>query len=316
MDSCDSWSHILRLIRRETVQDKKGKLSQEAAFYEKHSTPAPKVLQDWRDCCRDLLCNLYAYATLSNASYREVVSSLKRLHVSNILEMGAGTGYVALQFKMMGIDVSAFDLAPTGSPQSVGCCSEVNEYHGSSPPYYHVQQSNSDRIVSLLGNTREAEKTALLLCYPPPLSSMAEDTLKSFVESGGKVVVHIGEFKGLTGSKTFERMISKQFRIDYRWHCLHWGTDAADITVWKRLTSGERPDTCTFLLPCSCCGKKESRKRFRLYRPLVYCSDDCYKDHVIERNIILSVFMVPFKIISEVNDVDDFDHGPHLEALS
>eukprot|EP00557_Chaetoceros_sp_GSL56_P011999 CAMPEP_0176477860 /NCGR_PEP_ID=MMETSP0200_2-20121128/870_1 /TAXON_ID=947934 /ORGANISM="Chaetoceros sp., Strain GSL56" /LENGTH=634 /DNA_ID=CAMNT_0017873743 /DNA_START=15 /DNA_END=1916 /DNA_ORIENTATION=+ len=233
MDSCESWRQLLQTIRRPCDQyDESGKLSEEA-FYEKHQTPAPKVLQNWRDSCRDLLCNLYAYATLSKTSYREVASCLKNLNVSNILEMGAGTGYVARQIETMGLDVSAFDIAPTGGSQSGPCSEVLNEYHGSSPPFYKVQQLDCGRITSLLRNTRgEVEKTALLLCYPPPLSSMAEEALKSFIESGGEVVIHIGEFKGLTGSKIFETMISKQFRIEYRSQCLHWGTDAADVTVW------------------------------------------------------------------------------------
>jgi hypothetical protein len=290
-------------------------------FYEKHSTPAPKVLQNWRDCCRDLLCNLYAYATLSPTCYREVVSCLQSLDVSNILEMGAGTGYIALQFKRMGLDVEAFDLAPTRLFSGHGSeVVNVNEYHGSSPPYYHVQPSGADgrRIMNrVLGRKKGKEdKTALLLCYPPPLSSMAQDILQSFVESGGKVVIHIGEFKGLTGSKTFERMISKEFRIAYRSPCLHWGTDAATVTIWKKLSSDDRQDaSASVLLPCSCCGKRESRRRFRIYRPLVYCSEDCYKVHARERSVILSLFMVPWEMISELNDVDDYDHRPHLEAL-
>ena len=37
----------------------------------RHETPAPAILSEWRDSCRDMLCNLYAYATLSSGTANE-----------------------------------------------------------------------------------------------------------------------------------------------------------------------------------------------------------------------------------------------------
>jgi len=32
----------------------------------RHEKPTPPILAEWRDSCRDWLCNLYAYATVSD----------------------------------------------------------------------------------------------------------------------------------------------------------------------------------------------------------------------------------------------------------
>ena len=47
------------------------------------------------------------------------------------------------------------------------------------------------------------------------------------------VLIHIGEFKGLTGSSPFEHYLLRYFYCTDRWPCLTWGTDAAEVTVWR-----------------------------------------------------------------------------------
>jgi len=249
----------------------------EEEFYAQHQTPAPLVLQNWRDSCRDLLCNLYAYATLPPRGLKGIVDVLKDIGTSSFLEMGAGTGYVSCLFQQSGAQVSAFDIAPT-SADGLGAY-EVNEYHGLSPSYFTVSQAESKDIPSLLSNRNDVKKIALLLCYAPPLSTMAEDTLKMFVKSGGRVLVHIGEFKGLTGSKVLENILKTDFYLAYRTQCLNWGTDAAEATVWvKKSKRGDAAST-PLLLPCSYCLGNEATKRCTLLRQLVYCSSECYDLH-------------------------------------
>jgi hypothetical protein len=118
------------------------------------------------------------------------------------------------------------------------------------------------------------DSTALLMCYPPPQSTMAYDTLKAFQEAGGKYLIHIGEWRGLTGSNEFEELLLKDFRCVYRVPCSSWGTDASDVTIWER-GSGK----ASLLLPCISCGESEATRRSRLLRHAVYCNRKCYQQH-------------------------------------
>ena len=186
----------------------------EDAFYAAHECPAPKVLMEWRNVCRDLLCNLYAYASLSTVS----VDHLKSHPIcasAGILEVGAGTGYYASLLQTAGIDARPSDIANTDA--------SMNEYHGSTPSFTRVEMGDIVKLKNDLLRQRELHVPALLLCYPPPLSSMAHDALQTFIEEGGNTVVHIGEFEGLTGSLAFERLLLDQFRCVRREPCFSWG---------------------------------------------------------------------------------------------
>lgn len=263
----------------------------EDEFYDKHQTPAPCILQNWRDSCRDLLCNLYAYATLSPQELKETVAVLRDMTVTSVIEMGAGTGYISHLFQKSGMHVSAFDIAPTTA--SGQGAREANEYHGLSPSYFTVNQAESKDISSLLRNRNDVEKVALLLCYAPPLTSMAEDTVKMFVKYGGEVLIHIGEFKGLTGSKVFETFLQRNFCLKHRVQCLHWGTDAAEATVWVKKSKMKGSISSSLLLPCSHCLRNEGIKRFKALRQFVYCSSECFIQHSKTRHVSSSFSFVP-----------------------
>ena len=65
--------------------------------------------------------------------------------------------------------------------------------------------------------------------------SMADEILNAYSSAGGKVVIHVGEFSGLTGSKKFQIMLKANFELIKRFDCLHWGTDSADVTIWYEI---------------------------------------------------------------------------------
>jgi hypothetical protein len=90
---------------------------------------------------------------------------------------------------------------------------------------------------------------ALLLCYPPPDDPMAATALGNFLQqhnayynqrnrtndgSNTAFLIHVGEFKGLTGNADFERVLLHEMECIGRWPCRTWGTDATHMTLWKR----------------------------------------------------------------------------------
>ena len=256
-----------------------------------HETPAPKLLMEWRNHCRDFVCHLYSYATPSLAVCRKLVDTVREQGMtSGFLELGAGTGYLASILHSLGANIEAFDLHPPSSTL------RRNEWHGCTPPFFTVQ-SGSETILRKRNNLK---RTALLLCYPPPGSNFANRALLNYTDHGGQMIVCVGEFKGLTGSPAFEGFLRNRYRCITRMPCLCWGTDASFVTVWVRRPAKQSLDTPQLdinrneglLLPCSYCGKKESTRRCRLLRFLSYCSKECCDQDETNRNVALQLVMI------------------------
>jgi hypothetical protein len=264
---------------------------------DEHETPGPTLLSEWRDSSRDFLCHLYAYATVPNSSLDRILQLLSQHNIGNgIIELGAGTGYLAHLLRQKGVKVEAYDIYPTHN-------SDRNEYHGGTSPFVRVEKGN----VGILSMVTGLKRRALLLCFPPPESSMAYDALQRFLTLGGNVFIHVGEFKGLTGSTDFERYLQKKFHCVERSPCLTWGTDASEMTVWIK-KGPESPKS--LLLPCSCCREVEATKRCRLQRCLQYCSKACFDDHASLRKEHLRMSM-----IDDAKGKLAFDNNEHFSSL-
>jgi hypothetical protein len=267
---------------------------------EVHETVAPALLMEWRDSCRDFLCNLYAYATLASGSVERIADTLKKYQIDGgVLEIGAGTGYVAKLLRTAGIQVDAWDIHPTDN-------TAMNEYHGFTPPFLDVYKSAKFPVSS------NAANIALLLCYPPPDSPMAYDTLTAYLQAGGTCVVHIGEFKGLTGDGRFERLLTKRLSCrNDRFPCLSWGADASHVTVWAKPEKDRKERTeSKLLLPCTSCNQSEATSRCRLVRSIVYCSQRCFKEDAVGRTCRLKMAMIEID-----NKILDFQDKQHFSAL-
>jgi len=272
------------------------------AHQEEHETTAPPLLCDWRDSCRDFLCHLYAYATIPNAGLNRIQQLLKQYNVRDgVVEVGAGTGYLAHLLSDRGISVAAFDICPTSK-------TDGNEYHGGTPSFVRVEKGNVRTLskASIPGLDRKA----LLLCYPPPKSSMAYDCLRRFLDEGGSCFIHVGEFKGLTGSADFEVCLLKRFDCIERLPCLAWGTDASEVTFWLK-KDPSKPTKASLLLPCSHCQKKEATKRCRLLRYLEYCNVECFKKHEPFRKEHLRMSMIDTMAMESL----DFASSKHFSSL-
>jgi uncharacterized protein (DUF1330 family) len=258
-----------------------------------HETPAPRILTEWRDSCRDFMCNLYAYATLPSNGISKITTWLANQKLQGVVEVGAGTGYVAKLLKDAGVQILASDLHPTDGKQ-------MNSYHGFTPTF-------TDIVYASAISETDAGQKALFLCYPPPGSTMAFDTLKAYMKHGGQALIHIGEFKGLTGDADFESLLLTNFERKDCIHCLGWGSDASHVTFWVR--SKAKPARSSLLLPCCGCNRREATKRCRLLRSLVYCSSTCFEGHRVVRENILSIYAIA------VDEQLKFDNKNHFLDL-
>ena len=225
-------------------------------------------------------------------------------NIEQILEAGAGTGYwsALLNAKLHGIKkepVVAYDLTPPSSNN--GKVVESNEYHGNIPTFLRVHQADTLSQALSSSAITSGASTALLLCYPPPASDMAYNALSAHISKGGRIVVHVGEWQGLTGSNEFEALLKKEFSCQETdvVPLPSWGTDATYLTIWSRKVSGDEDGGASATLFSPAIGfcsveqcSSAARKRCRYARSLQYCSRDCYQKHSTQRKAILALHMV------------------------
>ena len=133
-------------------------------------TPAPSLLMEWRDSCRDFPCHLYAYATLSPASLVAMQDFLQRNNIcEGILEHGAGSGYLAKTLINMvpKVPIRAFDVCPTRvcDSASQSTFTPNNDYHGLTPPFVSIQHGDANTFrKELKQHPTLAANVALLFC--------------------------------------------------------------------------------------------------------------------------------------------------------
>jgi hypothetical protein len=299
--------HQFRSVETQTIFGKEW-FHQSSCGSTTKSTEFQSLFLEWNRSCRDFLCHIYCYATLSNSLLKLLGIKLQYCYqCTNIIELGAGTGYLAHLLsteRSSGtpstrlVHVVAYDIAPNPPPivqtkkkYKHSPSSAVNEYHADMAGYYYpvmYGDCHSSTIFTVPLSTNE--KTALLLCYAPPDNSMAYDALRSYClhtkqSSSSQLLIHIGEFKGLTGTPAFEEYLVQHFTCVERWPCSTWGgIDAATVTIWTRHSAAPPLAIASgsMLLPCSHCHEMESTRRCQFLRSVVYCSQECYRAHYDE----------------------------------
>ena len=201
-----------------------------------------------------------------------------------LVEVGAGMGYWAalIQQRLCSTEESggtdhssavvALDINPPGAPGG------YNDYHGHSHPFTTVLQGRAEDAAAILSTDRPY---SLLICYPTPGTDMALRALRAFMRDARCsicsaspeepwLLFHVGEFEGLTGSIEFEAELTKYFTRDQTIPLPQWGTDAAELTIWR--FDCTRPRQTLPLLACSRPGCTAAAcHRCRFSRSLMYC---------------------------------------------
>mmetsp|Transcript_13845 Transcript_13845/g.28196 ORF Transcript_13845/g.28196 Transcript_13845/m.28196 type:complete len:733 (-) Transcript_13845:28-2226(-) len=271
--------------------------------------------ETWRGSIRDYPANFYGYAVPTLAAVSKVLGN-----EDSIVEAGAGTGYLSallashLKKDRIGT-VFPYDIAP---PRQANAGAEVasNEYHGQVPTFIDVHQAQSfEQAQSMLTST--GANASLLLCYPPPASEMAAIALSQYIARGGQSVLHVGEWQGMTGNKTFESMLHDNFYCEEKdiIPLPIWGTDATYLTIW-RMKSGNNIGTQSFSPAIGYCSEAQcsnlARRRCRFARCLQYCSEDCFQTHAAVRRAILALHLIHLSPSNEM----DYENVNHFVPLS
>lgn len=254
-----------------------------------HALPlAHPLVRAWRDACRRWACHLYAYAAPSSA---RALALVKR-HAP-VAEMGAGTGYWACALARAGVKVRAFDIAPTLPPslepaaarapgvrapaagRSGGGSARANDFHGHAPAWARVRAAGPSELARL------ADGVSLLLCYPPPRSPMAAESVAAF---RGRHVLLAGEWLGDTADGALHAALCARFELVERCALLQWADTAMELLVWRRrdppagasAAAAEVRLASGGVLACDACGASSAAlRRCAHCRAAVFCSRAC-----------------------------------------
>jgi hypothetical protein len=265
----------------------------------------PPAHRKWADNCRVWACHLYAYATPNPEAINKLLS------LSPMVEVGAGTGYWAHMIReahkktIREQSGALTSLARTSEviyaydrdPPSCAPSSRMNAYHGRASPWTAVMKGGpaeaiagayaSLRNISLANNRRSSvspPSLSLLLCYPPPDSDMALQSMKIYMEAGGTTICYVGEKRGDTGTKGFEKLLESSFRCDELIPLPNWMDTCYSLTIWRRLAPSPASSTPSSPLPpyllCCVCGSAAPLSTARAYRcrvtyAVTFCSCDC-----------------------------------------
>lgn len=134
---------------------------------------------------RRVFVDVFAYAVPNAAAIETVVAH------SPIIEIGAGSGYWARLVMEAGGTVAACDVDP--------------------PPAKWAPVVEMDGIAFLDALADVHEDAALLLCWPPPCSEMADRALRAY---DGETVVYVGEGRGgCTADEAFHERLHGEFEL-------------------------------------------------------------------------------------------------------
>ena len=174
-----------------------------------------------------------------------------------LIEVGAGTGYWSAMLRHRRVDVVTYDSHPPSSELTNGFFYDV--------AFTEVLKGDG---ATLFAERPELARRALLLVWPnnpdqvdnPELDADGAkgvehvvwdaDCLETYIAAGGKKVVYVGEREseikviagappdsGITGSRRFQAMLRKHFKLEQQVAIPRWPTAADDLTVWRRRTS-------------------------------------------------------------------------------
>ena len=139
-----------------------------------------------------------------------------------VVEVGAGTGYLAALLAGRGVDVVAADLGREFSSEI------ANAYHSRTGAFFDVLHDGPELAA------RFPQRT-LLLAWPPHLDPMAVRALQEFTAAGGVRLAYVGEPDGgCTADDAFHETLSTQWVETSRVPTARWPGAHDDLFVYRR----------------------------------------------------------------------------------
>lgn len=135
-------------------------------------------------------------------------------HTTQVVEIGAGTGYWAWFLSQYGIDVQAYDANPY-----------LNRWHQNDVCWFPIEQGGASKA------GRHPDR-ALLLCWPPYNTPMAYYALKAYK---GDTVIYVGEGSGgCTGDDRFHDLLYAEWERVWTGSPPNWPDIWSGETIWRR----------------------------------------------------------------------------------
>ncbi|MCU0847488.1 MAG: hypothetical protein MUD12_06330 [Spirochaetes bacterium] len=160
-------------------------LADDSAVYNPYLLELSEYLGALREAGGDINAGLLDKRHYFTAKYAFPVPTIGVLNAvkrhSPIVEIGAGSGYWAMCLHGLGADIVAYDKFPAGGSFDP---SGGNAWFDDC--WFNVIDGDETSASHHPGRT-------LFLCWPPAENSMALSALESYLSSGGKKMIYIGD---------------------------------------------------------------------------------------------------------------------------
>ena len=248
----------------------------------------------WAHMVRQYLqmqCEVGTGDSLKNSDNRRNGSNNNKSEVATELTVSSVT------CSRLSADLLAYDKAPPTNLKAKQGGGKSNEYHGRSRAWTTVSKGGVEAVAA-----HAAEGAGLFLCYPPPDSDMALQALRLYIASLGNdittksnkassgtngrnvgVVVYVGEYRGDTGTRQFEKLLESAFRCTDVIPLPNWGDTCYSLSIWEQTQGLDIIPNCHPhpALRCDVCGfgaaPGSHLYRCRLTYSMTVCSDICAK---------------------------------------
>lgn len=186
-ERCPQPVHCVR-CRARALRPEGARLTEAEKWLEEREWPE----DHWDPLVMDEFHRRFAFAVPSAAALAAVVPH------SPILEVGAGSGYWAMELALAGADITATD------PRRGGFHQTGPEWHQTGPEWHQVERIPAEEAIGLHPGR------SLLMCWPPR-GGWCTQALREFP---GETVVYVGEdARGCTGGLEFHVELEDRFRL-------------------------------------------------------------------------------------------------------
>lgn len=165
---------------------------------------ASKIDPESLEASRKKLIWAYSWAIPSPEAIEKIARH------SPLIEIGAGTGYWGWLLRQAGARIHCWDANP-----------------GAGPHWSEVEYGTPEMMSEL----PDLSERTLLLVWPPLDEPMAEETLAAF---SGNRVIHVGEWRGRTGSTGFHDQLERDYRLETSLEIPRWPGFSDDVRIFTR----------------------------------------------------------------------------------
>jgi len=198
-----------------------------------HFGPASAL---WSSPCRNALATCFAFPLMGQAAADAIAEELRKLGVSRVWDVMAGTGLHARLLTRAGLSVVASDVMPSEKIPHVGAGWFPIAAQTAEAVFEAVDDGQKKPEAAAAATGAAGSSSSALFLAWPPRTPAALGVLKLFP---GDVLVYVGDSGAWNGCASFHEELSKHW-LEVR--CIEipsWPHTKDSVRIYRRLRAGQ-----------------------------------------------------------------------------